>query len=53
VTRAEVKAEVLQARAEGTLIPAGEGEYAQTDQPVHTASFFKSLSQRFASHASN
>jgi len=28
LTRAEVKAEVLEARANGTLIPAGEGEYS-------------------------
>lgn len=28
LTRAEVKQQVLEARANGTLIPAGQGEYA-------------------------
>jgi hypothetical protein len=38
LTRADVKEQVLEARANGTLIPAGQGEFA--DGPPVTATTF-------------
>ena len=40
LTRAEVKEQVLEARANGTLIPAGEGEFSNAG-PVTTTTFAK------------
>jgi hypothetical protein len=37
LARAEVKQEVLEARADGTLIPAGQGEFTGSEQVVHAA----------------
>lgn len=36
-TRAQVKAEVLEARADGTLMPAGQGDSGSPEVAVHTA----------------
>jgi hypothetical protein len=37
MTRDQVKAEVLEARAEGALIPAGQGEFSGPESVVHVA----------------
>ena len=51
LTRAEVKAKVLEARVNGTLIPAGEGEYSVPpgEQTQHVAA--KSGHTVVASHS--
>jgi hypothetical protein len=48
LARAEVKQEVLEARAEGTLIPAGQGEFAGTEQVVRTAQIVNPFHAIFA-----
>ncbi|HEV7575050.1 MAG TPA: DUF4148 domain-containing protein [Caldimonas sp.] len=37
LARADVKAEVLEARANGELIPAGQGEYPNAAEAAHVA----------------
>jgi hypothetical protein len=48
-TRAQVKAEVLEARADGTLTPAGQGELGSPESMVHTAHLGNPLHEIFAS----
>jgi hypothetical protein len=48
-TRAQVKSEVLEARADGTLMPAGQGEPGSPEATVHTAHLGNPLREIFAS----
>jgi hypothetical protein len=48
LARAEVKQEVLEARADGTLIPAGQGEFTGSEQVVHTAQIVNPFHALFA-----
>ena len=41
LTRAEVRQQVLEARANGTLIPAGQGEYAGASGTARRSTFAK------------
>ena len=47
-TRAQVKAEVVEARAEGALVPAGERELGSPESFVRTARLGNSLGATFA-----
>jgi len=48
-TRAQVKAEVLEARADGTLMPAGQGDPGSPESMVHTARLAAPAHEIFAS----